>query len=62
MPAARKAGDDRISGAVAAAFAAGAVRAGALVVVLAGHPIEGGERLPTIRLVRVADGGRATEP
>jgi pyruvate kinase len=31
-------------------------------VVLAGHPIEGGERLPTIRLGRVGEGGRAVEP
>jgi pyruvate kinase len=59
---ARRTGDDRISGAIRAAFDAGAVRAGACVVVLAGHPVEGGERLPTIRLARVADGGRATEP
>jgi len=55
-------GADRLSAAVRAAFEAGAVRAGARVVVLAGHPLQGGERLPTIRLVRVADGGRAVEP
>ena len=57
-----QAGADRLSAAVKAAFEAGAVRAGARVVVLAGHPLQGGERLPTIRLVRVADGGRAVEP
>jgi pyruvate kinase len=62
MPAVRKPGDDRIGVAIAAAFAAGAVAAGALVVVLAGHPIEGGEHLPTIRLLRVGEGGRAVEP
>jgi pyruvate kinase len=55
-------GADRIGGAVHAAVAAGAVPVGALVVVLAGHPVEGGEHLPTIRLVRVADDGRAVEP
>jgi pyruvate kinase len=62
MSTAQGTNDDRIGGAVAAAFAAGAVRVGALVVVLAGHPVEGGERLPSIRLLRVGDGGRATEP
>jgi pyruvate kinase len=55
-------GDDRLGAAVRAAFEAGAVGAEALIVVLAGHPTEGGERLPTIRLVRVGDGGQATEP
>jgi pyruvate kinase len=55
-------GDDRLATAVQAAFEAGAVRAGARVVVLAGHPVKGGEHLPTIRLARVGDGGRATEP
>jgi pyruvate kinase len=55
-------GQDRIGAAVQAAVAAGAIQVGALVVVLAGHPIEGGERLPTIRLLRIGEGGRATEP
>jgi len=55
-------GADRIGGAVQASVAAGAVCVGALVVVLAGHPVEGGEHLPTIRLLRVAEGGRAAEP
>ncbi|MBO0699823.1 MAG: pyruvate kinase, partial [Zavarzinella sp.] len=55
-------GDDRLSGAVRAAFESGAVRAGARVVVLAGHPVEGGDQLPTIRLARVGDGGRSVEP
>jgi hypothetical protein len=55
-------GEDCIGVAIAAAFAAGAVAAGAVVVVLAGHPIEGGEHLPTIRLVRVGEGGRAVQP
>jgi pyruvate kinase len=56
------AGADRLAEAVRAAFAAGAVRAGQLVVVLAGHPVEGGARLPTIRLVRVGAGGASVEP
>jgi pyruvate kinase len=47
---------------VRAAFESGAVAAGTLVVVLAGHPIEGGEGFPTIRVVRVGDGGRSCEP
>ena len=55
-------GADRIGAAIESAVAAGAVRPGALVVVLAGHPIEGGEHLPTIRLLRVGEGGRASEP
>jgi pyruvate kinase len=55
-------GDDRMTGAVKAAFAAGAIAAGSLVVVHAGHPVEGGERLPSIRLVRVGIRGEAVEP
>jgi pyruvate kinase len=55
-------GEDRLAAAIQAAFDAGAVPAGARVVVLAGHPVKGGEHLPTIRLARVGDGGRATEP
>ena len=58
----RQAGDDRLVGAVKAAFEAGEIQVGALVLVLAGHPQEGGARLPTIRLVRVAAEGWATEP
>ena len=56
------AGADRIGAAVQAAVAAGAVPVGALVVVLAGHPVEGRERLPTIRLVRVGEDGQGREP
>jgi pyruvate kinase len=59
---ANKPGDDRIESAVRAAFAAGAVQAGDRIVVLAGHPIEGGEAFPTIRVVRVGEGGRSCEP
>jgi pyruvate kinase len=55
-------GDDRLEAAVRAAFQTGAVVAGTLVVGLAGHPIEGGEGFPTIRVVRVGEGGRSCEP
>jgi len=57
-----KEGDDRLDAAVRAAFIGGAVPVGALAVVLAGHPIEGGEGLPTIRVVRIGEGGKACEP
>ena len=62
MAPGRRPGDDRLTAAVQAAFAAGAVKAGDRVVVLAGHPVEGGKNLPTIRLTRVGDGGAAEEP
>jgi pyruvate kinase len=55
-------GDDRLESAVRAAYLGGAVQAGAVVVVLAGHPVEGGEGIPTIRVVRVGEEGRSTEP
>jgi pyruvate kinase len=55
-------GDDRMAASVRAAFERGAVRAGALLVVLAGHPIEGGQGFPTIRVVRVAEDGTSCEP
>jgi pyruvate kinase len=55
-------GDDRIEAAIRAAFEGEAVQPGALVVVLAGHPVEGGEGFPTIRVVRVCEGGRSGEP
>ncbi|MEZ6140003.1 MAG: pyruvate kinase [Zavarzinella sp.] len=58
----RRIGDDRISGAVESAFEAGKIEAGQLVVVLAGHPVEGGEYVPTIRLTRVNQRGQAIEP
>jgi pyruvate kinase len=55
-------GDDRLESAVRAAFVAGAVQAGERVVVLAGHPVEGGEGFPTIRVVRVGEEGKSCEP
>jgi pyruvate kinase len=62
MGSQRGAGDDRLSGALRAAFAAGAVASGQCVILVAGHPVEGGARLPTIRFVRVGADGNPTEP
>jgi pyruvate kinase len=62
LPAHLGPGEDRLDAAVHAAFAHGAVAAGQLVVVLAGHPIEGGDRFPTIRVVRVGENGQSIAP
>jgi pyruvate kinase len=58
----RATASDRLEKVVQSAFQAGAVASGALVVVLAGHPIEGGDRFPTIRVVRVGPAGESLEP
>jgi pyruvate kinase len=55
-------GTDRLTAAVADACAAGAIEPDERVVVLAGHPIEGGPRFPTLRIVRVGPGGTSEEP
>ena len=55
-------GADRIDAAVRAVASAGVIIPGQRVLGMAGHPIEGGPRLPTIRLVKVGDGGTSTEP
>jgi pyruvate kinase len=55
-------GPDSLSEVVHAAFAGGAIREGARVIVTAGHPVEGGERYPSLRLVRVGPGGHSREP
>jgi pyruvate kinase len=55
-------GESRMVSAVRDAFHAGAVAAGERVVVMAGHPLEGGPRLPTLRVVRVGEGGTSLEP
>jgi pyruvate kinase len=55
-------GGDRMATAVRDAFAAGTVCPGERAVVLAGHPIEGGPLYPTIRIVRVGEGGKCEEP
>lgn len=55
-------GDDRMAAAVRAAFARGVIQCGDRVVVLAGHPIEGAEGLPTIRVAQVGEAGRSCAP
>jgi pyruvate kinase len=57
-----KPGADRIEAAVRAAFTHGALQGGVLAVVLAGHPVEGGEHLPTLRVLRIGDGGQSSAP
>ncbi len=61
MPLPIQSGDDRLEASVRAAFLSGVLRAGTLAVVLAGHPVEGGEGVPTIRVVRVGADGRSHE-
>jgi pyruvate kinase len=53
---------DRLAIAVVDACRAGAIQAGERVIVLAGHPIEGGPRYPTLRVVKVGPGGMSEEP
>jgi pyruvate kinase len=55
-------GQDRMAAAVADAFHAGVVTSGERVIVIAGHPIEGGPRHPTLRLLRVGPRGQPVEP
>lgn len=55
-------GADRMEAAVRDAFNAGAIQVGDRVVVLAGHPIEGGLGLPTVRVVKVGPSGMSIEP
>jgi pyruvate kinase len=55
-------GEDRLEDAIRAAFNQGVVRAGQLLVVMAGHPIEGRERFPTLRVVRVGESGQSHSP
>ncbi|MCU0703715.1 MAG: pyruvate kinase [Fimbriiglobus sp.] len=55
-------GGDRMATAVRDAFAAGTVKAGERVVILAGHPTEGGPLHPTLRLVGVGANGESVEP
>ncbi len=55
-------GGDRLATAVQDAFDAGTVKAGERAVVIAGHPIEGGPRYPTIRVVRVGEFGESIDP
>ncbi|MGL6073741.1 MAG: pyruvate kinase [Fimbriiglobus sp.] len=55
-------GDGRMVAAVRDAFNVGAIKVGDRVVVLAGHPIEGDPRMPTLRVVKVGEGGASLEP
>jgi pyruvate kinase len=55
-------GVDRLSQAVMDAFAAGELKVGERVIVLAGFPNAGGPRFPTVRVVKVGPGGISQEP
>jgi len=55
-------GADRLDEAVRSAATARLIQTGDRIVVLAGHPIEGGARWPTIRLIRVNADGASAEP
>jgi pyruvate kinase len=55
-------GGDRMAMAVKDAFAAGTVAVGERVIVLAQHPVETGPLCPTLRVVRVGEGGNSVEP
>jgi pyruvate kinase len=62
MDSALQPGEDRLEAAVRASFDHGAVHVGQKMVVMAGHPIEGGERFPTLRVIRVGKDGSSCEP
>jgi pyruvate kinase len=55
-------GGDRMATAVQDSFRASIVKPGDRVVVMAGHPIEGGPRFPTLRVVRVGPDGVCEQP
>ncbi len=55
-------GADRLEAAVHSAFQAKVISEGQLVVVFAGHPREGGERFPTMRVLTVGRDGHPLEP
>jgi pyruvate kinase len=55
-------GEDRMVAAVRAAFQAKMLAPGEKIVVLAGHPVEGGPRYPTLRLLRLGEDGQWIEP
>ena len=58
----RRAGDDRMSTAIQHSFKAGVLKEGMRIIVLAGHPIEGGDYMPTIRLLKIGPDGKPGEP
>jgi hypothetical protein len=55
-------GDPHLRTAFKSAFAARIVKTGQGVILLAGHPIEGGDCLSPIRFVWVGTGGNPVEP
>jgi len=55
-------GDSRLVAAVRDAYTAGELTIGERVVVMAGHPLEGGPGYPTLRVVRVGEAGTSQEP
>lgn len=55
-------GEDRMESAIRDAYRAGAVSEGDRVVILAGHPIEGGQHFPTVRVARVGEEGTSRKP
>jgi pyruvate kinase len=55
-------GEDDPALVVRAAFLQGAIMAGDHVVLLADRAVEGGERVPTIRVIRVGEAGQSCEP
>jgi pyruvate kinase len=57
-----KPGDGRMTASIRVALKAGVVRVGDRAVVFAGHPIEGESRMPTLRVVKVGEGGASVEP
>jgi pyruvate kinase len=54
-------GEDRMEAAIRDAFRAKLLTVGDRVVVLAGHPVEGGLRFPSVRVVRVGENGISCE-
>lgn len=58
----KKPGEDRLEAAVRSAVAQGVLTAGNLVVLLAGHPVEAGAMRPTLRVVRIMEGGVCGTP
>lgn len=55
-------GSDRMVASVQAAWNCGVLKEGMRVIVLAGHPLEGGLGLPTMRIVRIGAEGKSLAP
>ncbi|MFN4258553.1 MAG: pyruvate kinase [Gemmataceae bacterium] len=54
--------EDRLQAAARSAFAAGVVQPHDLAIVLADHPFEETARFPTVRVIRIGEGGFARAP